>query len=376
MTEPAPRDLVTEPSPHEMRDPATRRELKRASVWLGLAAVMALVVLLIQPILIILAGLVFAAMLDGGVRLLGRVLKIARGWRLLIVVLLTVGFIGLTVYKTGAGIAIQFHQLQATLVVQVDRLSHWAAAQGFLPGAGELKGLAQQVMGSVGKLTSWVGTALGAIATIFMIMVIGLFVAIEPRIYDRGLQWMVPLDSRAEFALTLDRMAKQLRRLLAGRLTGMAVEGVLMWIALGIAGIPMALVLGIITGMLAFIPNIGAFISGALMVSVGFSAGVDKGLWAILIYVVVQTFDGWVVIPMVARKTVDLPPALTLSMQILASALFGILGLALADPLTAMIKVAMERNSERAMEGVAQAVPPRQPRPSRRSITSSSNRRT
>ena len=366
-----PEPLVTEPSPHELRDPAMRLELRRASVWLGLAAVMALVVLLIQPILIILAGLVFAAMLDGGVRLLGRVLKIPRGWRLLIVVVLTVLFIAVTVYQTGAGLVDQFKQLQATLIFQFDRLSQWAAGQGFVPGAADFQSLAQQAMGSVGKLTSWIGTALGAISTIFIIMVIGLFVAMEPRIYDRGLQWMVPTDHRAEFALTLGRMASQLRRLLAGRLAGMAFEGVLMWIALSIAGIPMALVLGIITGMLAFIPNIGAFISGALMIAVGFSAGIDKGLWAIVIYVVIQTFDGWVVIPLVARRTVDLPPALTLSMQILFSALFGLLGLALADPLTAMIKVAMARNSERAME---EEDP--QARARRRARTSSSNSRT
>ena len=142
----------------------------------------------------------------------------------------------------------------------------------------------------------------------------------------------------------------------------MAFEGVFMWLALALAGIPMALVLGIITGILAFIPNIGAFISGVLMISVGFSAGVDKGLWSIIIYLGVQTFDGWVVIPMVAKKTVDLPPALTLSMKILFSTLFGLLGLALADPLTAMIKVALERNSERAMENA----PSPAPAPSRR----------
>ena len=353
--------LVTEPSPHEMRNPETRRELRRAAVWLGLAATMALVVLLIQPILIILAGLVFASMLDGGVRLLGRVLKIPRGWRLLIVAVLTIAFIGITVYQTGAGIVIQFKQLQATLQIQFDRLSHWAAVQGILPGSEDLKGLAQQALGSLGKLTSWIGTAVGAVSTLFIIMVIGLFVAMEPRIYDRGLQWMVPSDYRSEFAITLGRMARQLRRLLAGRLAGMAFEGVFMWLALALAGIPMALVLGIITGILAFIPNIGAFISGVLMISVGFSAGIDKGLWAILIYFGVQTFDGWVVIPLVAKRTVDLPPALTLSMQILFSTLFGILGLALADPLTAMIKVAMERNAERAM-----AAPAPVPKPPRR----------
>ncbi|KAK0348928.1 hypothetical protein LTR94_035197, partial [Friedmanniomyces endolithicus] len=114
---------------------------------------------------------------------------------------------------------------------------------------------------------------------------------------------MIPLDQRAEFALTVRRMADTLRRLLAGRLLGMALEGVLTAIALWIAGVPMALILGILTGLLAFIPNIGAFISGALMVAVGFSAGVHTGVIAIVVYVVVQTFDGYVVIPMVAKRT-------------------------------------------------------------------------
>jgi predicted PurR-regulated permease PerM len=142
-------------------------------------------------------------------------------------------------------------------------------------------------------------------------------------------------------------MARTLRVLMAGRLLGMAFEGCLTWILLSIAGVPMALLLGIITGILAFIPNIGAFISGVLMVAVGFSAGVDTGLAAILVYFGVQTFDGYVVIPMVARRTVDLPPALTLSAQILASTLFGVLGLALADPMTAIIKAGLEQRSER-----------------------------
>jgi predicted PurR-regulated permease PerM len=85
------------------------------------------------------------------------------------------------------------------------------------------------------------------------------------------------------------------------------------------------------------------------MTAVGFSAGVHTGIAALCTYAVVQTFDGYVVIPMVARRTVDLPPALTLSAQLLFSALFGFLGLTLADPMTAMIKVALERNSERSV---------------------------
>ncbi len=333
-----------------MRDPIVRRELKRAAIWLGLASAIALVVILAQPLLLIFGGLVFATLLDGGVRLLGRVLPVWRGLRLLIVVLAFVIFLLGTFYLTGMQIAQQFGQLQATLEVQSQRVMGWLAGMGVMPGASDLGGMMRQAMGSVGKLTSWVGTAAGAVTSLFMIMVIGLFVAIDPRLYDRGLQWLVPTDARPESAILMERMGKTLRRLLAGRLLGMAFEGVLTWIALAIGGVPMAMLLGIIAGVLAFIPNIGAFATGLLMVAVGFSAGTQTGLWALATYLVVQTFDGYVVVPIVAKRTVDLPPALTLSMQILASALFGILGLALADPMTAMIKVALERSSEREGE--------------------------
>nr|MDQ2878859.1 AI-2E family transporter [Pseudomonadota bacterium] len=322
-------------------------ELRRAIIWLGLAAAMALVVILIQPILIIFGGLVFAAMLDGGVRLLGKVLPIGRGWRLAIVMLCAVAFVLGTFYLTGVQIAAQFEQLRHTLEFQANRVVEWASGLGILPGRSDLGELAKQALGSVGRLTSFVGTAIGAITSLFMILVIGLFIAMEPRIYDRGLQWMIPSDNRAEFAITIQRMATTLRRLLAGRLAGMAFEGVLTFIILSLFGVPMALVIGLIAAILAFIPNVGAFVTGVLMTAVGFSAGLHTGLAALGTYVVVQTFDGYVVIPMVAKRTVDLPPALTLSAQILASTLFGVLGLALADPMTAMIKVALERSSER-----------------------------
>ena len=339
-----------EPSPSELRDPFVRRELKRAAVWLGLAAAMALAVILVQPLLIIFAGLVFAALLDGGVRLLGKVLPIGRGWRLLIVVLLTIAFLAGTFYLTGVQVAAQFSQLRDTLETQANRLATWLSSQGLMPGASDVSGIARQALSSVGRITSWVGTAFGALTTMFMIIVIGLFVAMDPGTYQRGLEWMVPRRNRGEFATVLDRMGKTLRRLLAGRLLGMLAEGVLTGIALSIGGVPMAMILGILTGLLAFIPNIGAFISGALMIAVGFSAGTHIGYWAIGTYVIVQGFDGYVLLPIVAKKTVDLPPALTLGAQIMASALFGILGLALADPMTAMVKTALERSSEREAE--------------------------
>ena len=149
-----------------------------------------------------------------------------------------------------------------------------------------------------------------------MIVVIGLFIAIEPRIYERGIAWMLPSDIRARFFRTSDRMGFTLRRLMAGRLLGMAVEGVGTWLLLLVGGVPMAALLGLLTGLLAFLPNIGAIISGVLMILVGFSVNVETGLWAIAVYLIVQIVDGYLIVPYVAKKTVDLAPALVLGAQL------------------------------------------------------------
>src|SRR3546814_9760825 len=123
---------------------------------------------------------------------------------------------------------------------------------------------------------------------------------------------MLPVKAREDFYIPTARMGFTLRRLMAGRLLGMAVEGVGTWLACLAAGIPMAALMGLLTGLLAFIPNIGAIVSGVLLVLVGFSAVTDTGLYAIAIYFVVQTVDGYLIVPMVAKQTVELAPALVI----------------------------------------------------------------
>jgi putative permease len=85
--------LADQAGPTDISDPMLRAEVKRAAVWIGMAALVALVVVLADPLLVIFGGMVFAAMIDGGARLLGRVLPIPRGWRVAIIILMGVGFI-------------------------------------------------------------------------------------------------------------------------------------------------------------------------------------------------------------------------------------------------------------------------------------------
>jgi predicted PurR-regulated permease PerM len=336
-----------EMGPTELTDPLIRTELKKATVWIGLATLVVALVWLAQPILLIIGGLVLAAMFDGGARLLGRVLPIPRGFRLTIVVLGVFGFIYWTFVFTGSELAAQAATLQAVVEAQIETIGNQIAAAGFNISAEDVKGFGSQILNSVGRVTAAVTSVVGTLTNMAMMLVLAIFIAAEPRMYERGVAWMLPLAEREHFYGTAEKIGRVLRRLMAGRLLGMAVEGFGTWILLSLGGVPMAALLGILTGLLAFLPNIGAIVSGALIILVGFSAGVDVGLYAVFVYLVVQMVDGYLIVPMVAKRAVDLAPALVLGAQILLGALFGILGLALADPIIAMIKVALERQSER-----------------------------
>ena len=352
---------VERPGPAEFRDPAVVKELKRASVWFGLALLIAGVIVLAQPLLLIMGGIIFAVFLDGGARLLGRVLPIGRGFRLALTLILGFGFVGWVFYYAGTTIAAQFEALRIVVTAQFERLMEFAASLGLIP-KGPPTNLGTQLLGSVGRLTSAVGSALGAITSVILMIVIGIFLAIEPRIYDRGIAWMLPLRHRESFYRIADHVAFTLRRHLAGRLLGMVFEGIFTWFMLayvsqlvGVQPIPMAALLGLITGMLAFIPNIGAIVSGVLMVAVGFSTGTNEGFFAIFVYFFVQNVDGYLVIPYIARRTVDLAPAIVLAMQLLMGALFGILGVLFADPILAALKITLmdlsKQNAADAGEG-------------------------
>jgi putative permease len=333
-------------SPTVIANPALRFEAKRALVWVLVVGLVILSVYISQALLVIFGAMVFASMLDGGERLVGRVLKIRRAWRLAIVLALTVLFFVWLGQFAGSQISREAAQLPDIVTLQSDRLVAWLDDQGFAIDPGDVQGLAGQLLSGVGMVTRAIGGVLGAVSTLFLIAVIGIYVAFEPRLYERGFAWMLPREQREDFYVTASMMGATMRRLMAGRLVGMVFEGAFTWFMLSVYGVPMAALLGILTGLLAFIPNLGALIAGGLMVLVGFSGGTDMGLYTILVYFLVQTFDGWVVIPLIAKKTVDLAPALVLAAQLIMGLLFGVLGLFLADPLLAMVKVALERRSE------------------------------
>jgi predicted PurR-regulated permease PerM len=355
---------IERPGPAEFRDPLVRREMAKAAVWFGMALAIVGVIVLAQPLLLIVGGAIFAVFLDGGTRLLGRWLPIPRPYRLLLTIVLGFGFLGWVFYFAGTTIASQFETLRVVVTEQFNRLMGVIGSLGLIP-QGQAGNLGTQLLGSVGRLTTALGSAIGALTSFIAMIVIGIFLAAEPRIYDRGIAWMLPIRHRSGFYRIAAHLGFTLRRLLFGRLVGMIFEGFFTWFMLayvsriiGVGPVPMAALLGLVTGVLAFIPNIGAITSGVLMVAVGFSAGPHQGVYAIFVYFFVQNIDGYLVVPYIARRTVDLAPAVVLAMQLLMGALFGLLGVLFADPILATLKVVLVdlSNRQAAEEGEGPAV--------------------
>lgn len=340
-------------SPSHISDPRARHEFARAFIWAVTIGAVALLVYISSALLALFGAMVFAAMIDGGARLLGRVLPIGRGARVGIVLVATIAFIIWLGYFAGSTISQEAAQFPAIIEQQVSSLVAWARAQGFEVSMQQIQGYTGDLSGGLGTVTRAVGGILGGLTTALLIAIIAIYVSLEPKLYERGMAWMLPAGQREGFFKTAKRMGYTMRRLMAGRLIGMAFEAaftyvMLAWVApLFVGGpVPMAALLAILTGVLAFVPNLGAIISGVLMVLVGFSGGADMGIYTIVVYFLVQNIDGYIIVPMIAKKTVDLAPALVLAMQLVMGILFGILGLLLADPLLAMIKVALERRAE------------------------------
>ncbi|MFN4128943.1 MAG: AI-2E family transporter, partial [Paracoccaceae bacterium] len=101
--------------------------------------------------------------------------------------------------------------------------------------------------------------------------------------------------------------------------------------------------LAVLTALLTFIPYIGPLIATVPIVAVGFAEGMQTGLIILVAYVVIQILEGDVLVPMIQQKAVNLAPAFLISMQVLLSVIFGIVGLTLAAPLTIVAMVAVQK---------------------------------
>ncbi|MFE8874464.1 AI-2E family transporter [Acetobacter persici] len=317
---------------------------------LGLAVIGLMVWLLGDVLTILFAATLFAVVLHGLSRILVKHLRLPYGWSLTAVVAALIAAVALLVWGSGPAIVSEASKLQDALRQQEaslrTTLQHNPTGQmilNYLPASlggnqggsgGSLASLGSRIAGS---MTGILGSAFGAAGTIVVILIAGLYFAMDPALYANGALRLVPVAQRPRARMLMLRASQTLWAWVAGQSLDMLVVGVLSGVGLWFIGVPLALALGVLAGLCNFIPYIGAIMGAVPALLLALSLGTRETIMVAVLYSVIQFFEGNVLAPVIQRHAVQMPPAITVLSQTLFGAILGFPGLIFASPLTAAL---------------------------------------
>jgi predicted PurR-regulated permease PerM len=183
----------------------------------------------------------------------------------------------------------------------------------------------------------------GGIVAALIVLVLSIYLSFDPDTYISGAIRLFPVRKRKRLLSVLKEVHETLQMWLLGKFLSMIVVGVLTSTGLWIIGVPLALALGVIAALLTFVPNFGPILSALPAILLAFVDAPMRAFYVFLLYFGIQTFESYLITPLIQQKTVSLPPALTISTQISLGILFGAGGIVFATPLTAAALVLLKR---------------------------------
>lgn len=325
---------------------ADARRADRSIIILGVVVLLVAAGLLLwaiaDVILLVFAGALMGLFLHGLSEYVQQRLGLSELKSLAVVLVVLLALVIMGGIFLGGETAAQLDQLGPKLreardqMVDVLRRYQWGRMLLYGDGLSALVPDKQDWMQRIGGIFS---TTIGAIAGFFIVIFIGVYGAAAPHIYRDGLLQLVPRDARERASEVLDEVVDTLRNWLIGTFAKMVVVGVTVTIGLTLLGMPLALALGLIAFALEFAPYIGPILAAAPALLVALGTSPTQALYVLLLYLGVQALENYVVSPLIDQRSVKLPPALTISAQVLLGALLGALGVMFATPLTAMTVV-------------------------------------
>ena len=177
---------------------------------------------------------------------------------------------------------------------------------------------------------------------ILLIIFLSIYIAADPDLYHAGLMKLFPRPRRKRAGEVLSAIAAVLRRWLITQLIAMTTIGVVTTIVLLALGVKAAFALGLLAGLFEFIPTVGPILSAVPAVAMGFLDSPEKAVFVAVAFFLIQFMENHLLIPLLMKGGVDVPPALTILSQALMALLFGFLGLMVAVPLLAATLVAVK----------------------------------
>lgn len=296
-----------------------------------------------QFLLLLFASILLGIVLHDGSNKLAAKFRIPHQAALPLLLFGIILIMGLVGWLVAPQIAKQTQQLFTEIPNAVERfqsyLQQFSWFNQLLGGIPSFDKLMQNASGMLSKAGVLFSGTIGVIGNAVIIVFVAIYLAAQPQVYVNGFVTLFPFKKRARVREVMNELGDTLAQWMLGKLLSMIIIGVATALGLSLLGVPLALVLGVIAGTLDFIPYIGPIMAAVPAILLALSESPTLALYVVLLFIGLQVLEGYILLPLIERRTVSLPPALTIAMQVLLGSLFGLSGIALATPFAAVIAV-------------------------------------
>ena len=217
---------------------------------------------------------------------------------------------------------------------------------GSLPEVGR-----QLLTGNAVSTAAGVGLTVATAASLGLVVLIAtIYMVIRPEPWVEGFVALFPAGWRQRTREVLFELYHTVQRWFIGQLTAMTFIAVFWAVSLWLIGVPFALLLGIFSGLISFVPYLGATISVVLPLLLALISEPFTAVYVIIAFVIIQQIEGNILQPILMSRAVDLHPALVVFAILTMGTLFGIVGVFLAVPLVAVVQVLVRELWVRRMD--------------------------
>ena len=289
-------------------------------------------------------ALILAAALRALAETLEKYLRVPPRWSVIVGLLLVTLLLSAGIWALGDPLAEQLEVLRGRLPAATEAAMRWLNTHRVGVAALEyIQQMRDQAGPLAARIAGFAGLTLGVLGSVALMLVMAVYLAISPAIYKNGLVRLIPIAARERVANALDACGYAVSRWLLGQSISMLFVGTTTALGLWLLGVPLAFSVGVLSGLLAFIPFFGAIAGGLLAVVLGFMQGPQTALYVAILAVAIQQVEGNVLMPFVQRWAVNLPPVLGIAAAVMFGVLFGLMGVLLATPAMVVLMVLVQR---------------------------------
>ncbi|SMO68270.1 AI-2E family transporter [Fodinibius sediminis] len=332
--------------------------LRKVLIFVVIALAVTLLVMFvgeaIDTLLIIFAGILLGTIFRSARDFIHQKLRLGHGISLTLVILIFLATVSGLTYVLAPSIANQvdtfYQQLPETWEMTKQEISRFGWGRELAQENPHIRDFFEDETDQTGEdydmtksILGYLSTTATIIAALVLVFVIAVYIAAEPTLYSEGFVRMFPKKRRERVLQIMNEIAITIQWWIVGQVVSMIILGTLATLGLWLLGVPYALLLGVFTALMTFIPNLGPIIAAVPILLISLTVGLETAIYTGIFYAILQGVEGYFITPMIHRRAISVPPVLIITIQFLLYYLIGFMGVLLAMPLMGCVMVLVKR---------------------------------